>query len=38
MTKHPLYDLAVLIAHVFVVGMSIAVFVAVPIPLASLLL
>ncbi len=34
MTNHPLFDLAVLISHVFVVGMSTAAFVAVPILLA----
>ncbi len=38
MTDHPLYDIAVLVAHVFVVGMSIAAFVAVPILLALALL
>ena len=38
MTNHPLYDLAVLFAHIFVVGMSIAAFAAVPILLALALL
>jgi hypothetical protein len=38
MPNHPLYDFAVLVAHVFVVGMSIAAFVAVPILLALALL
>jgi hypothetical protein len=38
MTNHPLCHLAVLIAHVFVVGMSIAAFVAVPVLLAFALL
>jgi len=38
MTSHPLYDIAVLLAHVFVVGMSIAAFVTVPILLAVALL
>lgn len=38
MTNHPLFDLAVLISHVFVVGMSMAAFVAVPILLAIALI
>ena len=38
MTNHPLYDIAAVIAHIFVVGMSIAAFVAVPILLAIALL
>lgn len=35
---HPLYDIAVVIAHLFVVGMSVAAFAAVPILLAIALL
>jgi hypothetical protein len=31
MTNHPLYDIAVVIAHIFVVGMSVAAVAAVPI-------
>jgi hypothetical protein len=38
MTNHPLYDIAVVIAHIFVVGMSVAAFVAVPVLLALALL
>ena len=38
MTTHPLYDIAVVIAHIFVVGMSVAAFVAVPILLVIALL
>lgn len=36
--NHPLYDIAVVIAHLFVVGMSVAAFAAVPILLAIALL
>lgn len=38
MTNHPLYDLAVLFSHIFVVGMSIAAVAAVPIMIAIALL
>jgi len=38
MTNHPLFDIAARIAHIFVVGMSIAAFAAVPIVLAIALL
>jgi hypothetical protein len=38
MTNHPLYDIAVVIAHIFVVGMSVAAFAAVPILLVIALL
>jgi hypothetical protein len=38
MTNHPYYDLAVLFARIFVVGMSIAAVVAVPIMIAIALL
>ena len=34
MTKHPLYDMAAALARVFVVGMTISAFLAVPIMLA----
>jgi hypothetical protein len=36
--NHPIYDIAVVIAHIFVVGMSIAAFAAVPILLVVALL
>ena len=38
MTNHPLYDVAAALARIFVVGMTITAFVAVPIMLAIALL
>jgi hypothetical protein len=38
MTNHPLYDIAVVIAHIFVVRMSVAAVAAVPILLIIALL
>jgi hypothetical protein len=38
MTNHPFYDLAVLFAHIFVVGLSITAVAAVPIMVAIALL
>jgi hypothetical protein len=38
MTNHPLYDMAAAFARIFVLGMTIAAFVAVPIMLAVALL
>ena len=38
MTNHPLYDIAAALARIFVVGMTITAFVAVPIMLTIALL
>jgi len=38
MTKHPFYDLAEALARVFVVGMTVTAFLAVPVMLAIALL
>ena len=38
MTNHPLYDIASAFARIFVVGMTITAFVAVPVMLAIALL
>jgi hypothetical protein len=38
MTNHPLYDIAAALARMFVLGMTITAFVAVPILLAVALL
>ena len=38
MTNHPLYDIAAALARIFVVGMTITAFIAVPIMLTIALL
>jgi hypothetical protein len=38
MTNHPLYDIAAVLGRIFVVGMTITAFVAVPVMLAIALL
>jgi hypothetical protein len=38
MTNHPLYDFAAMLARIFVVGMTVTAFVAVPVMLAIALL